>query len=60
MFYVIKKGQKYFKSNGYVNSSGCCDTATWVATSGQAYGTSSKEKAVQIARVHGGKAVPYR
>jgi len=34
MFFVVKKDAKYFKANGYVNSSGLCDTVTWVDRAG--------------------------
>ena len=59
MFYVIKKDGKYFKANGYVNSSGLCDTATWVDRAGDSWATSSKDEADNVARLHGGEAVPY-
>jgi hypothetical protein len=59
MFYVIKKGSKYFKANGYVNSGGSCDTATWVLRAGDSWATSSKEEAEAVAQFHGGKAIPY-
>ena len=59
MFYVIQKGDKYFKANGFVNSSGRCDTATWTPTIGQSWATSSLEMAMIVADYHGGNPVEY-
>ena len=59
MFYVVKKGAKYFKGNGYVNTSGQCDTVTWVDRAGDSWATSSKADADTVAQVHGGTAIPY-
>ena len=57
--YVVRKDGKYFKANGYVESSGRCDTATWVNRSGDGWGTSSKAMADIVAEKHGGVAIPY-
>lgn len=55
MWYTVKKDGKYFKSNGYVNSSGRCDTHTWVASKQLAWSTSSLEDAQTVADYNGGE-----
>lgn len=55
MFYVIKKGNKYFSSGGaYVNSSGLCNGVRWVSDVNQAWATSSIEDAQAVADHNGG------
>ncbi len=60
MYYVIRKGSSYFSSNGYVNTSGRCDSATWVSDREMATAVSSYEFAQTIASVHGGSPEEYR
>ena len=54
-FYVIRAGDQYFSSGGgWVNTSGLCDTATWVGDPDKAWCTSSIEHAEAVANYNGG------
>lgn len=55
MFYTIKKQGKYFNSGSshWVSSTGHCETPTWGERE-QAWVTSSKDLAEEVAKLYGG------
>ena len=62
MLYIISRNGEYFTSgsSGYVNSTGYCQTPTWVPSIHAAWGTTSKDLAESVVSFHGGVVQPYK